>query len=46
MHDPTVWLLVADALVAVAMLAHGGFRPLVPARIRSQPARSDRGRSR
>ena len=46
MHDLTVWLLVVDAFVVVAMLAHGGFRPLVPARLRSQPARSDQNRSR
>ena len=43
MRDPTIWLLVVDGLVAVAY--RGGLRPLVPAWMRSQPARSDQNRS-
>jgi hypothetical protein len=48
MHDMTLWLLLADALIVVAMVTcRGKVRAsVVPVRVPSQPAQFEKYRSR
>jgi hypothetical protein len=48
MHDMTLWLLLADALLVVAMVAYRGkVRPsVVPVRVPSQLAQFEHHRAR
>jgi hypothetical protein len=48
MHDVTIWLLVANTLAVVAMVAYRGMlhASLVPVRVPARLARFEQNRSR